>query len=210
MNSSCKDAADAGAEFAPRRLLRAGKLKTCPTWLLAAVVGVTLLSSGCVERRMMIRSDPPGARVYVDDYDVGVTPTSASFTYYGRRKIRLVKDGYETLTVLQPVWPPWYEVPPLDFFSENLVPGQLRDQRVFTYQLRPQVLVQTDQLLARAEQLRRGAQPAVPGQAMPPAPGMRINPPPRGPATVPIPGEQPALAPPPVGGQPTYPLPEGR
>ncbi len=189
--------------------------RTCLTrasGLRVWLVGLAILAtgSGCVQRRMTIRSDPPGARVYVDDNDIGTTPVSASFTYYGRRKIRLVKDGYETLTIIQPVWPPWYEVPPLDFVSENLVPGELRDQRVFEYKLRPQMLVPTEQLLGRAEQLRRGTQAGLPGQAPPVVPGVRINPPPRGPEVIPTPGGQQPVIPPPVGGQPTYPLPEGR
>jgi len=103
---------------------------------------------------MTIRTNPPGALVYVDDYEIGTSPVSANFTYYGTRSIRLVKDGYETLTVLQPIPSPWYEIPPLDFVSENLIPARLRDHRTFTYQLSPQVVVPTDQLLRRAEALR--------------------------------------------------------
>ena len=87
---------------------------------------------------------PPGALVYVDDNEVGLTPVSVSPIYYGNRKIRLVKDGYETLTLIQSVPPPWYEIPPLDFFSENVVPGRIRDQRTFDYQLRPQGVVPQD------------------------------------------------------------------
>ena len=75
-----------------------------PSWLVAC-------TGGCVERQMTIRSDPPGALVYVDGYEIGITPVITPFTYYGQRKIRLVKDGYETLTVIQPVPPPWYEFP---------------------------------------------------------------------------------------------------
>ena len=108
---------------------------------LALPLAVVACASGCVQRRMMIVTDPPGALAYVDGYEIGVTPISASFTYYGSREIRLVKDGYETLTVLQPVQFPWYECFPLDFVSENLVPGQIHDQHVFSYKLRPQMVV---------------------------------------------------------------------
>lgn len=109
---------------------------------------------GCVQRRLTIRSNPPGALVYVDDYQIGTTPIATNFTYYGTRKIRLVKDGYETLTVMQTIPPPWYQVPPLDFVTENLLPGELRDHRTFEYQLVPQAVVPTEQLLSRAESLR--------------------------------------------------------
>ena len=175
------------------------------------VAGLLGLGSGCVQRRMTIRSNPPGALVYVDDYEVGVTPVSKSFTYYGQRRIRLVKDGYETLTAIQPIAPPWYEFPGLDFVSENLLPGELRDHRVYEFQLRPLAVVPTDQLIGRAEQLRRGVQATVSGQPAPTVPDVRVNPPVRGPEVIPTPGNpQPIVTPPPVGGQPTYPLPPGR
>jgi hypothetical protein len=175
---------------------------------IIALVGLLLCASqsGCVERRMTIRSNPPGALVYVDDYDIGITPVSTSFIYYGTRKIRLVKDGYETLTVMQPIPPPWYEFYGVDFVSENFVPGQIRDQRVFDFQLKPQMLVPSDQLLSRAEQLRRGMHPApvVAGPAAI-APGPVIAP---APAAAPPPGPGEMIPPPPgVGGQPVRPLP---
>ncbi len=111
--------------------------------------------TGCVQRRLTIRSDPPGARVYVGDEEIGTTPVATDFIYYGTRKLRLVKDGYETLVVNQPVPAPWYQYFPLDFVTENVIPGEIRDERVVNYQLVPQQAVSTDQLLSRGEQLRR-------------------------------------------------------
>ena len=128
-----------------RRAIRAG--------ILLAIV-LLPAQSGCVERRMTVRTNPPGALVYVDDYEIGTTPVSTDFTYYGTRKIRIVKDGYETLTVMQPIPAPWYQFPPIDFITENFVPGKIRDQRMLDYQLKPQMIVPTDQLLSRAEGLR--------------------------------------------------------
>ena len=123
---------------------------------------------GCVQRRLTIRSNPPGALVYVDDYQIGTTPVSTDFVYYGNRKVRLVKSGYETLTVIQPIPTPWYEYPVVDFFAENLVPGEIRDERVVEYQLQPQILVPSQQLLGRAENLRHSQ--AAPQSPLPPPP----------------------------------------
>ena len=122
-------------------------------WMLT-ILGGCLCLVGCVQRRMTIRSNPPGALAYVDDYEIGTTPISTNFTYYGTRKVRLVKDGYETLTTMERMYPPWYQIPPLDFVTENLVPGEIRDRRTLCYQLRPQMIAPPDQLLGRAEQLR--------------------------------------------------------
>ena len=58
----------------------------------------------------MVRSNPPGAMVYVDNQPIGTTPCATSFIYYGTREIRLVKPGYETLTVNQPIPAPWYQI----------------------------------------------------------------------------------------------------
>ncbi|MGD9644224.1 MAG: PEGA domain-containing protein [Pirellulales bacterium] len=124
---------------------------------LWALIAVAPLLTGCVQRRMTIRSNPPGALVYVDDYEIGRTPCSTQFTYYGKRKFRLVLDGYETLTVEQRMWFPWYQVIGVDFVAENLVPWEIRDERELAFNLQPLRNVPTDELLEHAEQLRAGS-----------------------------------------------------
>jgi len=120
----------------------------------AAAVVASLCATGCVQRRMTVRSNVPGAQVYVDNYEIGRTPVSTDFIYYGQRDIRLVKDGYETLKVKQPVNAPWYQYPGLDLITENLWPWEIRDERNFNYQMQPQYLVPTETILSRAEEMR--------------------------------------------------------
>ncbi|MFO0899618.1 MAG: PEGA domain-containing protein [Pirellulales bacterium] len=120
-----------------------------------AIALLALTSSGCVTRRLIIQSNPPGALVYIGDQEIGTTPVAVNYIYYGTRKIRLVKDGYETLTALEPIPAPWWDHFPLDFVSENMVPGELRDVRVLSYQMVPQMNVPPQELLGRAEELRR-------------------------------------------------------
>ncbi len=120
-------------------------------------IGIIVLlatSTGCLRRRLTIRSNPSGAAVFVDDQPIGVTPVSTPFTYYGTRKIQLFKDGFETLTVKQPIRPPWYQIPPLDFISENLWPTEIRDERAVEFELQPQRIVPNQELLDRAQALR--------------------------------------------------------
>ena len=151
---------------------------------------------GCVRRRMTIRSNPPNAVVYVDNYQIGTTPVSTNFIHYGTRNIRIVKDGYETLTVEQPIPAPWYQIPPIDFVSEILTPTEIRDHRTLNYQLVPQRIVPPDELRSRAEDLRaRAATPGVvPASAVtPPATGAPLGTP-----TYPAPAET-IPSPPPVG-----------
>jgi hypothetical protein len=127
--------------------------RTNRTFLCVAVL-LTACLPGCVRRRMTIRSNPPGAAVYVDDQQVGTTPVGVDFTYYGTRKIQLIKDGYETLTVQQAFSAPWYQWPPLDFFSENLSPWEHRDEHLLNFQLQPQQILPAEELLDRAQELR--------------------------------------------------------
>jgi hypothetical protein len=104
-----------------------------------------------------VRTNPPGAQVFVDDQEIGTTPCSAAFVYYGTRKITLMKDGYRTETIFQKIPPPWYELPPLDFLVENLVPLEKRDERIVDVQLVPEELVPQQKLLGRAQMLRDSA-----------------------------------------------------
>jgi hypothetical protein len=160
---------------------------------------LSLAAAGCVQRRMTIRSDPPGALVYVDDYQLGTTPVSHDFVYYGTRKIRLVKDGYETLTVRQPFPMPWYEYFPLDFVSENLIPWEIRDERVVDLSMMPAAATPPEVVVARAEQARLAA------GSLPPAPAAVVPAPALAPQPAPAPVPQPLPAPRPFDQGPTFP-----
>lgn len=172
------------------------------TWLVVLAT-LLLLPTGCVRRRLTVRSNPPGALVYVDNQQIGTTPCSVDFTYYGTRDIRLVKPGFETLTVKQPIPTPWYEIPPLDFFSENLTPVKLRDNRTVLYELSPQIIVPTQQLLDRANELRSDTQQGAVVPAVAPSPANTPVPPE---ATVPVPPG--SFGPPPSTPAPYLPFPQ--
>lgn len=125
--------------------------------LLVCLVALCAAQTGCLRRRMTVRSNPPGAQVFIDNQEVGITPCSAAFTYYGTRQITLIKDGYRTETLYHKVSAPWYEYPPLDFFVENTVPYEVRDERLVDVQLVPQEVVPEGPLRQRAEDLRNQA-----------------------------------------------------
>ena len=142
-----------------------------PSVLLVSFCALALLSStGCVRRRMTIRTNPPGAQVFVDDQEVGTTPCSTGYVYYGTRKVTVIKDGYKTETLYHKFSAPWYQFPPLDFITENLLPREIRDERIVDVTLAPQEVVPEAALRARAEGLRRDAKgrqyiPIIPAAA---------------------------------------------
>lgn len=56
--------------------------------LLLGVVSL-LCSLGCIQRTMVIRSEPSGAPVWVDQTYVGRTPVNLPFVFYGFRKVQV-------------------------------------------------------------------------------------------------------------------------
>lgn len=116
-------------------------------------VGV-LLAAGCVERQLVIQSEPSDALVLVDGHEAGRSPAVVKFTFYGTRRIVLKKEGYETTTAFAEVRPPWYQFFPIDFVSEILVPTRIVDRHEFTYTLKEATPAKEEALLDRAEALR--------------------------------------------------------
>src|SRR5262249_43156867 len=86
--------------------------------------------------------------------EIGATPVSRSFVYYGDREITFIRDGAETLHVIQPMPAPWWDNKLTEFFTENVVPVTLRDERVFSYRLAPAMIPAQNELRQRAEALR--------------------------------------------------------
>jgi hypothetical protein len=124
--------------------------------IILLVCGIGALS-GCVERRYTIRTDPPGATVVVNGEEIGPSPASKSFVYYGDRKISLILDGYETKTLIQPINAPWWDNYVTEFFTENVIPVSMRDERDYTYKLDPFKTTPQGELRDRAETLRSEA-----------------------------------------------------
>ncbi|MHB1422964.1 MAG: PEGA domain-containing protein [Gemmataceae bacterium] len=154
---------------------------------LAALLSIGL-SSGCVERRFTVYSEPPGALVYLNDRYLGPTPVDGYITYYGKQQFMLIKEGYEPLKVVQEYSPPWYDWPGIDFITENIWPFKLRDVRQFSYKMMPLTSIPPDDVRARAEELRaRGQNIGVPAPPRPLAPAPAPTPPAPPDATLPTP-----------------------
>ncbi len=125
------------------------------------VLLVVLACSGCVRRRMTVRTNPPGATVSIDNQVIGTTPAATSFVYYGTREFRIEKDGYRTETIRRRFNPPWYEYPGLDFIAETLWPGELRDERIIDVELVPRTIEPIENVVSRADSLRAQSQAGI-------------------------------------------------
>jgi hypothetical protein len=118
--------------------------------------GVLLIvSAGCVERRLTINTSPSGAQVLLNDEDIGVSPVTTSFKWYGDYNVTVRKAGCETLNTHQKLSRPWYDYFPFDFFAQVLYPGRVVDSYQWSFELKPAAEPSRDKLITQAEQLKR-------------------------------------------------------
>jgi hypothetical protein len=108
-----------------------------------AVLSLISLCGGCVERTLTVRTDPPGALVYLHDQEVGRTPFSKRFIWYGTYDVQIRKDGYQTLKTKSPVIAPWWQWVPFDLVAE-LIPAKLEDPHTVSFTLKPRSQEQVD------------------------------------------------------------------
>jgi hypothetical protein len=138
----------------------------------AVLAGACVLASvsGCIERRIYITSEPPGATVWVNDVEAGRTPTSVKFTYFGNYDVRLRKDGFEPLITKGSANPPVYEFPGPDLLA-SAVPARIKTDVKWHYVLAPKAESIGTQsefesgLMKRASTLRAQIPPATPADA---------------------------------------------
>lgn len=87
---------------------------------VAPVVLAAIACTGCVERRVWIDTDPPGALVWLNDAQLGRTPVDVAITHDGTYDLRIEKEGYEPVVTGATVDGPLWDKPPFDFVCEIL------------------------------------------------------------------------------------------
>ncbi|HSU65893.1 MAG TPA: PEGA domain-containing protein [Tepidisphaeraceae bacterium] len=120
-----------------------------------ASVVLGMLACGCVERELDVRSNPPGALVYMNDQEVGRTPVQKRFVWYGYYDVQVRKEGYQPLKTTTPVIAPWWQWLPFDFVAE-LLPFHFKDTHTVSYTLAatPHTEVNPEDIVERGEMLR--------------------------------------------------------
>lgn len=123
-------------------------------WTRQLLVVAVALAAGCVERTVTITTEPDNATVYLNDQEVGQSPVTVPFTWYGSYDVICRKDGYATMQQAVRIDAPWYELPGIDLVSECLTPVTYRDHRAHHFVLEPETLPTKDELLKRAGEFR--------------------------------------------------------
>jgi hypothetical protein len=126
--------------------------------LTAALAALAL--TGCygqVQRTITIESEPSGALCWLNDNEVGRTPVTVFFTWYGTYGVRLEHSGYEPLLTAAKVSAPYFEWLPLDLAYETVVPGVHYDTHAFRFTMKKAEPANPDDLKRRAETFRQEA-----------------------------------------------------
>lgn len=124
----------------------------------AASALLLLLSlAGCVERRLWVRTDPPGAMVRINGADVGRAPVSWRFDHYGTVLVEAELDGHEPVQQAFKLRTPWYQVPVVDFFADVLWPGKIKDDHELALRLEPARPPTPAEIEAGIKKMREGA-----------------------------------------------------
>ena len=104
--------------------------------LLVCIFGILAFSqTGCVERKLTINTEPQGALVALNDEEIGISPVTVEFNWYGDYKVRLIKDGYGIVNTHRKLDAPRHDGFPLDFFYEVLWPGLVVDEYEWEFTL---------------------------------------------------------------------------
>ena len=123
--------------------------------LITVCLIVSLLLSGCVERNLTINTEPQGALVILNDEEIGTSPVTVSFEWYGDYWVRISKEGYESLNTHRPLKRPWYDYFPFDFFAQIINPNRIVDSYEWTFPLEPKKQISREELIQAAEKLEK-------------------------------------------------------
>ena len=80
-----------------------------------------------MERQLTINTTPQGALVVLNDEEIGISPVTVSFNWYGDYNVRIIKDEFETLKTHRKLKGPWYDKFPFDFFAQIVNPKRIVD-----------------------------------------------------------------------------------
>ena len=125
--------------------------------LAKAALGTAVLASmgittGCVDRLLYVKTEPAGARVFVDGIEVGRSPVRIPFEHYGTREVLVRPDPlddagraddqdagveYASTARLVELRTPWFQWLGIGVVVEYLWPWTVVDEHEVRFQLAP-------------------------------------------------------------------------
>jgi len=122
--------------------------------IIVILIALTTLA-GCVERELTINTKPQGAVVALNDEEIGESPVTVNFNWYGDYYVRISKEGYETLNTHRDLKGPWYDHFLFDFFAQIVNPNRIVDSYEWTFEISPKQQIGRDELIQNARELKK-------------------------------------------------------
>jgi len=108
-----------------------------------------------VERKLTITTEPSGAMVLLNDEEIGRTPVTVGFEWYGDYSIRITKEHYITLVDHRNIKRPLRDNFPIDLLDDMF--RTRVDEYSWHFKLQPYTPPVKEDLIDRAVALRKEA-----------------------------------------------------
>lgn len=137
-------------------------MRTAPKYIVSVIVLilVCVVPAGCGggwQRELIIKTEPAEALVVLNDEEIGLSPVTVSFNWYGDYSVRVSKEGYQSLNTHRELKAPWYDGFPFDFIASFLWPKRTADSYEWTFELTPYEPPQRDALIDSAQKFQTEA-----------------------------------------------------
>lgn len=124
------------------------------------IIGFVILTAlffcvGCVERKLTILTEPSGAMVTLNDEQIGTSPVTVGFEWYGDFAVRITKPGYQTLNTHQNLKRPLKDRFPIDLLADMFTTKI--DSYTWNFTLEPNQPVKKSELIKEALTLQNEA-----------------------------------------------------
>lgn len=139
------------------KLFASTHIRFSRTIVTAMVVACLALGAGCVRRTLTVNTEPQGALVWLNDEEIGRSPATVDFLWYGDYGVTARMPGYQTLIAHEEIKAPWYQWAGVDFFTEILYPGWIHDHREMSFDMAQATPPDHDELLENARAFREQA-----------------------------------------------------
>lgn len=123
--------------------------------LMPVLLLVAILVCGCgsVQRELTVKTEPAGAVVLLNDEEIGTSPVTVSFNWYGDYRVSISHEGYATLNTHKKLSAPWYDYFPFDLMR-LMWPAKTTDRYEWTFKLEEPQAPSREQLIKSATELR--------------------------------------------------------
>jgi len=127
-----------------------------PVLSVTLFIVIPVIISGCggVQRQLTVKTEPSEALVVLNDEQIGLSPVTVSFNWYGDYSVRVSKDGYRTLNTHRELKAPWYDGFPFDFIASFCWPKRTVDSYEWMFELKPYEPPERDELIEAAQKLQ--------------------------------------------------------